>query len=270
MMNRSSPGGETSRALADLRSGLFGPGLWAALAWQDIRLRYRRSLLGPFWITASTCVMVAAMGPLYGELLGQDSASYQQYLAVSMILWLFIASAINEAGGAFSGAESLIKQIRLPLSIHPLRVLARSVIVLAHNSVVIVLALALYPPEYGDGLWLLPLGLILLIGNLAWLTLVLAVVCARFRDVQQIVANVVQLAFFVSPVIWSVRMLDSAYAFVTQANPFFHLIEIVRGPLLGNTVGGESWIVSAALMACGSLASIVLFARFRARIAYWV
>ena len=65
-------------------------GIWWGLAWQEIKQRYSRSVIGPFWITLSTGVLVAAMGPLYGVLLGQNVAGYIQHLAVSLIIWSFI------------------------------------------------------------------------------------------------------------------------------------------------------------------------------------
>ena len=245
-------------------------GIWWGLAWQEIKQRYSRSLIGPLWITLSTGVMVAAMGPLYGVLLGQDVSSYIQHLAVSLIIWNFISGTINEAGNAFVGSEGYIKQVALPLSIYVLKLVARNSLMLAHNAVVVFVVLFLLPPTSFENIWLMPVGLILVIGNLCWVALLLGMLSARFRDIPQLVSNVVQVAFFLSPIIWSADMLPPGRRYLADFNPLFHFIEIVRAPLLGEPLHIISWIVVIALLVLGSAATFAVFARFRARVPYWL
>lgn len=259
-----------SRASTDFLQGLTRSPLWAGLAWQDTKQRYRRSLLGPFWITVSTGVMVAAMGPLYGTLLGQDIGTYLQYLSVSLILWAFISSTINEAGSAFVGAEGYIKQIALPLTVHVFRMLAKNGIMLAHNIVIVVAVLVIFPPPRWESVWLFPLGLALVTGNLLWISLLLAVLSARFRDVPQLVGNLVQVAFFLSPIIWRAEMLGPRSRLIAELNPLYHFMEVVRSPLLGSQIQATSWLVTFLLMVGGSLVAFLVFARLRARVPYWL
>lgn len=122
-------------------------------------------MIGPFWITISTGVMVAAMGPLYGQLMGQSIASYFQHLACSMILWAFISGCINESGTTFTAAEALIKQLALPLSTHVFRLLARHLISLVHNLVIVAVVLLVLPPAHFDNYWLFPNRVCLGIGQ---------------------------------------------------------------------------------------------------------
>lgn len=94
-------------------------------------------------------------------------------------------------------------------------------------------------------------------------------ICARFRDIQQIVASVMQLAFFMTPVIWKPELLGE-WQVLLPLNPFFVLMETVRGPLVE---GSASWLVwLAALVYTGAAYAVALafFVRFRARIAFWV
>jgi ABC-type polysaccharide/polyol phosphate export permease len=261
---------DLSKAQLDLLGGLAKAPLWWSLAWQDTKQRYRRSFLGPFWITVSTGVFVGAMGPLYGALLGQDVTTYLQHVAISFIIWTFISSSINESGTAFIGAEGYIKQIALPLSVHILRLLSKNVLMLAHNALIIVLVLIFLPPAHWGSLWLLPFGLLLVLGNLFWIALLLAVLSARFRDIPQIVASVVQVAFFLSPIIWKADMLGPKNRFVADFNPLYHFIEVIRAPLLGQPIHAVSWIVTASLLVLGSIAAFLIFARLRARVPYWL
>jgi ABC-type polysaccharide/polyol phosphate export permease len=254
----------------DLSSGLTKSSLWWALSYQDIKQRYRRSTIGPFWITISTGIFVAAMGPLYGALLGQDTSSYVQYLAVSFILWIFISSTINESCTVFIGAEGMIKQIELPVSIHIFRLLSKNVLILGHNAVVIAVVLIFYPPISFSDVWLLPLGLLLLFINLFWISLLLALFSTRFRDVPQIVASLMQIFFFLSPILWRPEMLGPRNHFLADYNPLYHFIEIVRSPLLGTPTNLLNWLVSTITALTGCALTFILFSRFRSRIAYWL
>lgn len=256
-------------ALHDLGAGFGQYPVWLYLAWQDIKQRYRRSVIGPFWITITTGIMVLAMGPLYGSLLKQEIGPYLQYLSVSIIIWSFIAGYINESGNAFIVADGFIKQVKLPISLHLLRVLAKNSLYLAHNVVIIVIILLFFPPKSGVSILLVPVSLVLVIANLFWMGLLLAVFCTRFRDIPQIVASVMQVLFFMSPIIWKVDMLGRN-RWAADANPFYHFIELIRAPILGEQVQPLSWLFAVSMLAGGGLITLLTFAKFRARIPYWL
>ena len=106
--------------------------------WTDILQRYRRSLLGPFWITLSAGAMIGGIGLLYSQLLKQPTADYLPFLAAGLITWFFISAVINEGCSVFIGAEHMIKQVRLPFTVHVLRVVFRNLVILLHNLLVLV------------------------------------------------------------------------------------------------------------------------------------
>jgi ABC-2 type transport system permease protein len=213
--------------------------------------------------------MVGAMGPLYGRLFGQDISAYFPYLATSLVSWLMISTTVNELCLAFISAEGFIKQIKLPLTIHVLRVVWKNLIIFLHNLVIVVLVLAFYPPPLSWKLLLFPLALFTLAINAVWVGLLLGLVCARFRDIPQIITSLMTVALFLTPVMWKAEMLGRNM-FAAQLNPLFHYLEIMRQPLLGGEVPVLSWAVVMVITACGYLVAISVFARFRARIAYWV
>lgn len=256
-------------ALADLRMGVFGLPVWWFLAWHDIKQRYRRSLLGPFWLTISTGVMVAAMGPLYGMLFNQPTGSYFRHLAVSIVAWTFVASSINDSCSAFIAAEGFIKEVRLPFVVHLMRVLARNLIMLGHNLIVAAAVLIFFPPDDASLMALAVPGLILVMLNLFWLGSLLALLCARFRDIPQIVGSVIQVAFFLTPIVWKADMLRGGDV-ITKFNPLYHLVEVIRTPLLGESPDPVSWIFLVVTAVLGFLVTFAAFSRYRSRIAYWV
>ncbi len=260
---------QLQKGVTDIQQGLFGTQLWFHLAWQDIKQRYRRSVIGPFWITISTGLMVAAMGPLYGALLNQEIGPYLQHLGISLIIWLFISGVVNDSCTAFIGASGYIKEINLPLSVHLLRVLARNVIVFAHNAAIILVLVIAFPPDEISKVFTSGVGLIVVIGNLFWVGLVVALLCARFRDIPQIVANLIQVAFFISPILWKADMLGPN-RIIADVNPLYHLVELIRAPLVGQAVALLSWSVAFGMLIFGSIFALALFSRFRSRVAYWI
>lgn len=256
-------------ALADLREGIALVHVWPMLAWQEIRQRYRRSTLGPFWLTISTAVMIVAMGPLYGRLLGQDIGPYMATLAVSYIVWLFLSNLMNESCASFTSAESYIKQIKLPLTLHVLRMVCKNVIVLAHYAPIVGVVLIVYPPASLAYLALVPLGILLIAVNGIWLGIFLGMLCARFRDIPPIVASLVQVLFFLTPVLWQAEMLGR-HRWVADLNPLFHFLAIVREPVLGRLPSLLTCVAVLCVTLVGWAVTLALFSRFRARVAYWL
>lgn len=239
------------------------------LGWQEIRQRYRRSVMGPFWLTISMGVMIGGMGPLYGKLFGQDLSAYFPHLAISLVVWMLVSNLINDCSNAFIAAEGFIKQIRLPLTIHILRAIWKNLIIFAHNMVIVVLVFLVYPPEMGWHLLQMPLGILMLAVNSLWFGILVGLFCARFRDIPQIVASLVQIAFFLTPIFWKAEMLGK-FIWAAQINPLYHFIEIIRAPLLSGGASLLSWGVVLLITVLGYTVMMLFFTRFRARIAYWV
>jgi lipopolysaccharide transport system permease protein len=257
-------------AMADLADGVRLWRLAWALGWLDIRLRYRGSMLGPFWLTISTGVMVGALGVLYSTLFKIDLQDYLPFLALSQVLWGFLAALVSEACTVFTDAESVIRSVRMPFFVFSLRALIRNAIALAHNIVVIVVVFAVFAIWPGAGaLTALP-GLLLWAVDALALTLILGAFCARFRDIQPIVNSVMQIAFFVTPVIWKPTQLGPQSIANLAFNPFFDLLEIVRGPILGSGVAGTTWLGALAYSTILCSISWAFFVRARGRVTFWV
>ena len=256
-------------AMQDIADGWRLWRLAWTLAWLDIRQRYRGSILGPFWLTLSTTVFVGALGILYAELFHQDVHEYLPYLALSQVLWSFLAVTVGEACICFTSAEGVIRAVRMPLFVHALRTLMRNVMVLAHNVVVIVavdIIFAIKPGWYA--LLALPGFAVWGVDTLA-AALLLGAFCARFRDITPIVASVMQIAFFVTPVLWLPGMLGRHAIFLTF-NPFYALLEIVRAPFLGTMPSGAVWISAVLYSLALCAVSWLLFVRARGRVAFWM
>jgi ABC-type polysaccharide/polyol phosphate export permease len=255
----------------DIFAALKGYELAGILGWQDIRQRYRRSSLGPFWLTISMGVLIGALGLVFGNLFGTPMKEFLPFLTIGLILWTLITSALNEGCTGFTVAEAMIKQISLPLFTHILRILWRNLVIFAHNIVIYPFVLLVFwVPLPGTSL-LAIVGLVLLMINLSWMALLLGVFCTRYRDIPQIVSNLLQVFFYLTPIIWMPQLIQKrASALLIDVNPFFHLIEIVRAPLLGTLPSALNWEFSTILALAGWCITILFYGRFRSRIAYWL
>ena len=257
-------------AAQDLQEGLSLWRLFLTLGWLDIRLRYRGSVLGPFWLTLSTGVMVAALGVLYSALFKMALPDYLPFLAVSLVLWGFVSSIVAEGSACFTGSEGMIRSVRMPFLVYAARVVVRNLLVLAHNVLVIVVVYAVFNRWPGPALlWVLP-GLVLWIVDALAISMLLGALCARFRDIAPIVGSVMNIAFFVSPIIWKPELLKEAAVWL-PLNPFYALLETIRAPLVeGHTGGLAVWAAAILYSLVLGAAAMTFFKRFRGRLAFWV
>jgi ABC-type polysaccharide/polyol phosphate export permease len=260
----------TGRAWADLGAGIGRHWFWTALAWNDVKKRFAGSLLGSFWITINLALMVTALALVFAHPLRASLPQYIPYLTVGLVLWQFIQSTMVEAGQAFVGAGETIRTNPMPFSIQMFRLLWRNVLVLGHNMVVALAVLLAFGIRPG---WMvlgaLP-ALLLVAFILFWGSLILALLGARFRDVQQIVTGLMQLMFFLTPIIWMPSAIGPGRAWLVEINPLFALIDIVRAPLLGAAPEASSWPVAATVAAAVAAVGFAAFSAFRSRIPYWV
>lgn len=255
--------------MRDLRSGLEANELWLFMGWQDIRQRYRRTILGPWWLAISTGVLVLALGVLWSEIFGVDVRTFLPFFAIGFVLWTFLSGAANEACTGFTQFEGIIKERRVPMSALLYRIGVRHAIAFFHNAVVVaVLVLWAAPPWSLVTLLAIP-GLVVFAATVLFLLVPIAVLCTRFRDFSQIVANVLQITFFATPIMWRPDSL-AAFHWIVDYNPVAHLIDIVRAPLLGHAPAPESWLWAAGSLVAAFVTAACLLGRYRHRIAYWL
>jgi lipopolysaccharide transport system permease protein len=240
------------------------------LAWQDIRQRYRRSMLGPLWLTVSVAVQIGSLGLVYGELFHADLQVYLPHLAIGLTVWGVFATTINDSCLCFIAGESFLKQVALPKAIFPARVVLRSLITFAHDVVILVIVLAIYSPPPFVGVLLSLLGLAIFAFNGLWMGLLFGMASARFRDLAPIVASVMQVAFFLTPVMWLPGAIHGRLAELLALNPFAAFLSIVRDPLFGQAPSMLSWSIVIAVTVIGWVLAFVMFARFRGRVTYWL
>ncbi|MCD1645491.1 ABC transporter permease [Aurantimonas coralicida] len=263
---RRTPIASTAR---DLIAGAKLVELWGTMGWLDMRQRYRRSVMGPFWVTLSLAAFVLGLGITYGAIFGMPLADYLPYLSVGIVIWTLLSGFLLEGCQTFTGSEAAIKQMPAPLCIHLYRLLWRSLIIFFHNMIIIVAVLLIFGVNPGwTGLLAIP-GLLVVLLNGGALGLLLGTLSARFRDIPPLIGNLVQMLFFVTPVIWQAEALGDR-RIIAEWNPLYHMIELVRAPLLHGPASTTNWIIASLFTAASCVLAFGFYARFRWRIPYWL
>jgi ABC-2 type transport system permease protein len=244
--------------------------LWLAIGWYDIRKRYRRSLLGPFWITVSLGVFIAGLSFIYTPLLGGgNSEGYLQYVAFGFIVWQFISLLVIEACNVFIVNGPIIEQLTAPLSIYIYEFIWKNLIILVHNILLYVLIVLIFGPLPTWATLLFIPAIILVCINGVSIGMLLGTLCTRFRDIPPIVGTIVQMMFLLTPIFWRAEQMPGRQLLVVL-NPFYYFIELLRQPLLGNAPSLHTWMVALGITLIGLCVAIPFFSRFHDRIAYWV
>jgi len=263
---------QTKRALCDVTEGLRRWRVWLMLAYQDIKLRYRRSVLGPFWLTLSMAVTAYSMGFLYSHLFHTQIDEYFPFLVAGMLGWSLISTVVIEMIDGLISFDNFIKQIKLPYTLYAHRIAARNLLIFVHNLAVIVPIYLIFHKTVHvnfNTLLVIP-GVAIIYFNAVTYGMVLAMIGARFRDVSQIIRSLIQVVFFVTPVMWSPQVLGEKYRYLVEFNPFYAFLQLVRAPLLGHFPALSTLLMVGSMSVFGTLISFSMFKKYRARIVYWL
>ena len=256
-------------ALRDLRNSFQRIGLAWSLATHDIGSRYRGSILGPFWITLSMGLMVLGIGFLYASLFQVELSMFLPYVALGIVFFAVMTGTISEGCETFVHAAGMLSQTSLPLFTFVWRTVFRNLISLAHHLVIVVIMVVYFSYWRKADVPLAALGLLLMLLNISWLSMLAGIASARFRDIPQVVTSIMQFAIFMTPVFWLPDRFGKHQA-VLDFNPFYHLLHAVRGPLMGDPVKPHTYVVLVAMAAGGWLVTFLVFARTRRRIVHYL
>jgi ABC-type polysaccharide/polyol phosphate export permease len=257
-------------AVSDLVLGLAEWRTWWVLAFNDIRQRYRRSTLGQFWLTISMAAMIAGIGVIYAFIFDRPISSYVPFLGIGLITWNLLSCLINDLATCFINSDTYLQSYPTPRSAVIYRTIVRNLIASAHNFLIVPFLLVLFGiPVTAIFLLVVP-ALILIVLNSVWIGMLIGPLCSRFRDLPQIILNVVQLAFFVTPILYHPSQLQDRLWAITHLNPFASFVEIVRAPMLNEVPEGHHYLLAVLCTIIGWAIALPFYARFRGRIVYWL
>ena len=283
------------RARQDIALGLSQRQLWGHLGWQDIKQKYRRSVIGPLWITLSMAVTAVGLGLLYSQLFGAPIGTFLPYVTVGFIVWNFILGCITDGADTFITNEGLIKHLPAPLTVYALRTVWRQTLMFLHNLLVyLVVVVVFFGPLTTEGYTMVDNGdpqpglsvaallaipaFLLIALNGAWVVLLFGIVSTRFRDIPPVVTSLASLLFFITPIVWTPDVLtrisgtgDGQWRIlIAELNPIYHFVELIRAPMIGNEQSWHHWVVVAGFTVVGWTLALFALRNYRARVSYWV
>lgn len=239
------------------------------LAISETRARYRRSILGPWWLTLGAGIGVVGLGIVWSALLNQAPSELMPRLAIGLVLWQFISGCVVEASGLFIRQSQIIRNYNLPLILYPLQLIMRQLITLAHNLAIIFLMIIIFPGAFSIYGLLGVIGLLIVIVNLVWIAVIIGILGTRFRDLEPLIQSLMPLLFFVTPVIYEPKHLGISQI-VIWLNPFTYFMQIVRAPFFGDIPPLEVYVAAVSSMfIIGAIAIRLLRGRGR-RLAFWI
>jgi lipopolysaccharide transport system permease protein len=259
-------------ALEDVWNSIANFQLAALLGWQDVAQRYRRSSVGAFWLTINMGVLVGALGLIFGTIFNTPMSEFLPFICVGLIIWGYYSQLINEGCASFMANSDTMLQLPIPFFTYVLRTWWRNTIILAHNLVIFPIVLLIFGKFVTFSALLAILGFFFVSLNLLWMMVILAVLCTRYRDLTQIVQNIMQVGMYVTPIMWQPDRLPGGTRsrLMLDFNPFYHLISVVRDPLLGGTGTLVNWTAAVVMAIIGWLIALQFMNRYRSRITYWL
>ncbi len=239
------------------------------LALEDIESRYRRTVLGPFWLTLGQAATIFAMVLVFAGLFNQDPHKFAVYLAAGLAIWNFIANTVSNSPLIWIQSKGYIESYDIPWTFYILRYTLTSVFIFLHHIITyVILKLWLHPHVDWSYLVAIPGFFVLILAafSTSW---VLSMLGARYRDSGPAIGVVMSFLFLITPVFWGREGLPTRQ-FIVDYNPFFHFLELVRAPLMGGVPTAANWIWSISCTVLLFLIGFLSFARTRHRLYHWI
>jgi len=244
---------------------------WGTLALMDISLRYRRTVIGPLWITLTLAATIGSVGTVYATLFKQDVSSFLPSFAVGLIVWTLIASTLQEGSNIFVASGHLIKAVPAPLVVHVLQMIARNIIIFLHHLLLVIVLYVVMPWQLHWNMVLAIPGFVILLTALFGASTILGLLCARYRDIGTAIVSGLQFIFFLTPIIWNEDAVNgTAFAWLTKVNAVATLLDLVRKPLLSQPTDPAQWLLGSIYAIGLAILGLNFYARYRHRVAYWL
>lgn len=243
--------------------------LWLYMGWKDVQLRFRRSRIGPLWIILNTSFFIVFMSALWSTIFKMDIKDYLIYFAIGHILWTYFSGVINESLSVFTEFEHVIKQIRLPFYVFPLRVVVRNTIIFFMNMSIVFVMSGLVGVVSVIAILQFTVAIIFFLLVLVGASLVVSIAACRFKDIAQVVPNLLLVIFFCTPIMWKREVLSVEKRWIADFNPFSLIFDSIRFPLMGGLISEMTWVWLALISITTFMFGFVVFQKNINNIARW-
>lgn len=246
--------------------------MWYSFGWMDIVQRYKRSVIGPFWLTISSAITTLALCLIWAGIFKTDLSVFMPYFSLSNVVWVLVSTCIIESTQILISFEGLLRQVKLPISVLIFRMLWRNLIIFLHLLPIPLTVFFFYPDGFHIGLYQLAstfMSIIVLMIFLYVYCSLVAIMCTRYRDLIQVVISLTQLIFLATPILWQASSLSNR-SYLYEYNPFYHLLQIVREPILVGVLPSTSYLIVMSLITVGGIVLGVVERKASIKIIYWL
>ncbi len=244
--------------------------IWTYLSFQEIKTRYVGSYLGPFWITITQIILVISIGYIYGGIFSIPPEEYMPFLTCGFVYWNLISGILNEGTRVFGSNRNYLNEIKISPLLFCLKNVCSNTIVFLHNFLAVFVIFYLTDYEYTSRFFLSFIGLFFICINGFLAIITIGIICERFRDIPSLITNILQISFFVTPIIWDPINFKSRAVIILQLNPFWHFIEAARAPLLGREVELYTYLTIIMLTFVNFFIAYFTYKKFSNKIIYWL
>lgn len=273
MRHSQTAGGEMGRSLfRDYVESVRQPEFWVYATWLVLVTKYRQSRLGLLWAMIPAGLYAFGIGWFFSSFMNVSARDFIPHLGLGYVVYRLVTASLNEATTVFSGHSTFILDGRVRLTDYILRVIGRGFFYFVLASPVVAAALAISGSFNFWGLVILPVTISIVLLNIAWLGIIVGVIGARLPDVHQLVGSVLMFSFLFTPILWFADQVpaNSLRGGIARANPLFHLVEIVRAPILGNPIETVSLVYLSGLLVVGWLLAAVIYRRYARFVPIWI
>ena len=247
--------------------------IWSFMGMSEIKKRYRRSVIGPFWLVLSNVAVVFSLSAIYSIILKKDFNWYVIYLGIGFVIWQFISSSLSESTEYFIKSSNLIKTYRISVYNYVFREIGKNFIFLIHNLPFWLLIIFFFNVDISLNALVIIFSYLIIFLNAIWVSSILALISTRYRDLSPIVSTLVQLSFFATPVLWDITHIIEIrpdVAWIIYINPFYHILEIFREPIMNGVIPYQSFFICLGLALAGNFFSSLIYKKYSRKIVFWL
>lgn len=262
---------KATTTLTELLYSFINWRIFIMLGASDIKKRYTRSKIGQFWLTISLAVNIGVMGFVWAYLFKMPIKEYLPFLAAGTIIWGYISSCILEGTNLYVSATPYLQALNLPKLIYVNSLFVRNIIVLFHNLIVLIPILLFCSDHisFGD-ICASFIGFIVITLFLYPTVMILSLIGLRFRDFANIMGSLMQIVFYLTPIMWKVSLMPARFQDYLVLNPFAVFLSICRNPLFSTEISINYLLAAAIYIVLAWAVAFPFYSKFKSRITYWL
>jgi lipopolysaccharide transport system permease protein len=233
------------------------------LAWRDLKLRYKQTLLGVVWALIQPLFPMIIVTLVFGTLakMPSDGIPYAVFIYAGLLPWTYFANAVGNSAGSVVGSANLVSKVYFPRMIIPASSILVALVDFCVASVLLLVLMAWYDLSGHAGLLVLPVLIILLTVLSLAVGMFFAALTVRYRDIRYALPFAIQVWMFATPVVFPTSLVPSGWQWLLMLNPMTGIIDGFRSALFGRPFDWAALAASTAFTAVGILLAAYSFRR---------